>query len=174
MRQIFRIFKIFRGAAPNPAWGLTAPPKTPSWSKGRFAPCCALRSMHIIGASLSEPHSYVLPWTFVIGDIYIYINRASDRLALCPRRSKPKCRANPVLRLCLPLAFNDNDFLSKGCLCKSPVFLFLHPLHRVFNCPLRQTRSGFFRQAFCLSLPFFHPQEIDDWVRNSAFDFGGR
>ena len=77
----------------------------------------------LIGASLSEPHSYVLTWTFVIGDTYI--NRASDRLALCPRRSKPKSRANPVLRLCLPLAFNDNDFLSKGCLCKSPVFCFV-------------------------------------------------
>ena len=119
----------------------------------------------IIGASLSEPHSYVLTRTFAIGDIYIYIyiNRASDRLALCPRRSKPKSRANPVLRLSLPLALIDNDFLSKGCLCKSPVFLFLHPLHRVFSCPLRHTRSGFFRQAFCLSLPFFHAQEIDDW-----------
>ena len=51
-------------------------------------------------------------------------NRASDRLALCPRRSKPKSRANPVLRHCIPLALNDNDFLSKGCLCKSPVFCF--------------------------------------------------
>ena len=40
-----------------------------------------------IGASLSEPHSYVLTRTFAIRDIYIYINRASDRLALCPRRS---------------------------------------------------------------------------------------
>ena len=27
----------------------------------------------LIGASLSEPHSYVLTWTLVIGDIYIYI-----------------------------------------------------------------------------------------------------
>ena len=44
---------------------------------------------------------------------------------------------------------------------QEPCFLFLHPLHRVFSCPLRQTRSGFFRQAFCLSLPFFHAQEID-------------
>ena len=26
--------------------------------------------LSIIGASLSEPHSYVLTWTFVIGDIY--------------------------------------------------------------------------------------------------------
>ena len=58
MHQIFRIFKIFRGAAPNPAWGLTAPPKTPSWSKGRFAPCCALRSMHLIFQKFFTNH----PW----------------------------------------------------------------------------------------------------------------
>ena len=41
---------------------------------------CAGTGLHVlpilsivIGASLSEPHSYVLTWTFVIGDIYIYI-----------------------------------------------------------------------------------------------------
>ena len=28
------------------------------------------RAKEVIGASLSEPHSYVLTWTFVIGDIY--------------------------------------------------------------------------------------------------------
>ena len=53
-----------------------------------------------------------------------YINRASDRLALCPRRSKPKSRANPVLRHWLPLTLNGNDFLSKGCLRESLVFCF--------------------------------------------------
>ena len=36
---------------------------------------------------------------------------------------------------------------------QEPCFLFLHPLHRVFSCPLRQTLSGFFWQAFCPSLP---------------------
>ena len=36
---------------------------------------------------------------------------------------------------------------------QEPCFLFLHPLHRVFTCPLRQTRSEFFGQAFCPSLP---------------------
>ena len=41
----------------------------------------------LFGASLGEPHSYVLTWLFVIRDRYININRASDRLALCPRRS---------------------------------------------------------------------------------------
>ena len=34
MRQIFRIFKIFPGRCPEPRLG---GPKTPSWSKGRFA-----------------------------------------------------------------------------------------------------------------------------------------
>ena len=62
MRQIFRIFKIFRAAAPNPAWGggLTAPPSpnTLSWSKGRFAPWCAKRSMHLIFQKTFTNH----PW----------------------------------------------------------------------------------------------------------------
>ena len=103
------------------------------------------------GASLSEPHSYVLTRTFVIGDIY----KSSVRpLGFVPATIQPKSRANPVLRLCLPLALIDNDFLSKECLSKSPVFffLFLHPLHRVFSCPLKQTRSGFFSTSI---LSFF-------------------
>ena len=46
---------------------------------------------------------------------------------------------------------------------QEPCSLFLHPVHRVFSChQLRQTRSRFFRQAFCASLPVFQIQEIDD------------
>ena len=41
----------------------------------------------------------------------------------------------------------------KEACARALFFFFLHPLHRVFSCPLRQTRSGFFRQAFCLSYP---------------------
>ena len=95
--------------------------------------------------------------------IYIYINRASDHLALCPWRSKPKSRANPVLRQCLPLALNDNDFLSKGCLCKSPVFCFFTHCIGCSAALWDKLDLDFFRRAFCLSLPFFHAQEIDDW-----------
>ena len=76
---------------------------------------------YFIGASLSEPHSYVLTWTFVIRDI-IHIYKSSVRpLGFVPETIEPKSRANPVLRLCLPLALIDNDFLSKGCRFKSLV-----------------------------------------------------
>ena len=36
---------------------------------------------------------------------------------------------------------------------QEPCSLFLHPLHRVFSCPLRPSRSELFLQAFRLSLP---------------------
>ena len=45
-------------------------------------------------------------------------------LGFVPATIEPKSRANPVLRLCLPLALIDKDFLSKGCLCKSHVLCF--------------------------------------------------
>ena len=41
-----------------------------------------------------------------------------------PTTIQTKSRANPVLRLCFPLALIDDDFLSKGCLCISPVLCF--------------------------------------------------
>ena len=124
-------------------------------------------ALPIIGASLSEPHSYVLTRTFAIRDIYIYIYKSSVRpLGFVPATIQPKSRANPVLRLCLPLALDWRWFRLERMPVQKPCFffLFLHHLHRVFSCPLRRTRSGFFRQAFCLSLPFFHAHwEIDDW-----------
>ena len=85
-------------------------------------------------------------------------------LGFVPATIQPKSRANPVLRLCLPLALIDNDFLLKGCLCKSSVFFcfFTHCI----GCSAALSDKldlDFFRQAFCLSLPFFHAQEIDDW-----------
>ena len=96
-------------------------------------------------------------------------SRANPVLRLCllgsvPATIEPKSRANSVLRFCLPLALIDDDFLSKGCLCKSPDLCFSpHCIRCSASCPLRQARSGFFRQAYCPSLPVFQTQEIDDW-----------
>ena len=91
-----------------------------------------------------------------------------------PRRSKPKSRANPVLRHCLPLALNDNDFLSKGCLCKSLVF-FSPPTASGVQLPF-ETNSIWIFSASILSFftLFSRTRDRSIGVRNSAFDFGGR
>ena len=50
--------------------------------------------------------------------IYIYIYKSSVRpLGLVPSTIEPKSRANPVLRHCLALALNDNDFLPRKDAC---------------------------------------------------------
>ena len=94
------------------------------------------------------------------------------------RRSNPKPAEIPYfnfpfLWLWLTMISSRKDA------CARALFIVLHQLHRSFSCPqLRQTRSGFFRQAFCPSLPVFQTQErqafcpslpvfqtqkIDDW-----------
>ena len=40
-----------------------------------------------------------------------------------PTTIQPKSRANPVLQLPFLWLWIDNDFVSKGCQCKSPVFV---------------------------------------------------
>ena len=112
----------------------------------------------IIGASLSEPHSYVLTWTFVIRD------KSSVRpLGFVPATVEPKSRANPHTSTLPSVGFDWQRFPLERMPVQEPCSAFLHPVHRVFSCPLRQTRSGYFWQAFCPSLPVFHTQEIDDW-----------
>ena len=72
-----------------------------------------IQSFNIIGASLSEPHSYVLTWLFVTRHIYL-LDSTVRPLGFVPTTIEPKSRANPVLRLCLPLTLIDDDFLSNG------------------------------------------------------------
>ena len=141
-------------------------------------PVCKLQ-ITIIGASLSEPHSYVLTWTFVIRDIYIYIYiyKSSVRpLGFVPATIEPKSRANPVLWLCLPLALIDDDFLSKGCRFKSPVLCFLPPLHRCSAALWDKLDLNFWTSvlSFFNRLKTFTHKKSTIGVRNSAFDFGGR
>ena len=57
---------------------------------------------------------------------------------------------------------------------QEPRSLFLHPLHRVFSCPLRQAQSGFFDNRSVLLYPSFTHKRSTIGVQNSAFDFSGR
>ena len=54
---------------------------------------------------------------------------------------------------------------------QEPCSLFLHPLHRVFSCPLRQTRCEFFDKRSVLLYPSqdLHTREIDDWRQKFRF-----
>ena len=104
--------------------------------------------------------------------IYIYIYKSSVRpLWLCARDDPTKIpRKSRTSTLPSP-GFDWRWSPLERMPVQEPCSLFLPPLHRVFSCPLRQARSGFFWLAFCPSLPVFHTQEIDDWRPNFSFRF---
>ena len=118
------------------------------------------------------------------------IDRASDRLALCPRPSTQNPAQIPYFRLCLPLALIDDDFLSKGCLCNSPVLCFLtHCIGRSAALSWDKLDLDFFdkrsvllypsfrhksdKRSVLLYLSFRHNRSTIG-VRNFPFGFGGR
>ena len=102
--------------------------------------------------------------------IYIYIYKSSVQpLGFVPAKSEPKSRANPVLRLCLPLALIDDEFLSKGCRFKSPVLCFFPHCTGCSAALWDKLDLNFFDKRSFLSLPVFHTQEIDAWRPNFSF-----
>ena len=134
------------------------------------------KKQFIIGASLSEPHSYVLTRTFAIRDIYIYIyiNRASDRLALCPRRSNQNPSQIPYCDFAFLWLWLTMISFRKYAGSRALFFVSLPPpppTASVFSCPLRQTRSDFFDKRSVLLYPSqdFHTQEIGDWRQKFRF-----
>ena len=86
-------------------------------------------------------------------------------LGLVPATIEPKSRANPVLRLCLPLALIDDDFLSKGCRFKSPVLCFFTHCIGCSAALWDKLDLNFFDKRSVLLYPSqdFQTQEIDDW-----------
>ena len=134
--------------------------------------------MTLVGASLSEPHSYVLTWTFVIRDIYIYIyiNRASDLLALCPRRSNQ----NPA-----QIAYSDFAFLwlwltmisSRNDAGSRALFFVSSPTASGVQLPFETNSISIFLTgvlSFFTRLKTFTHKKSTIGIRISAFDFDGR
>ena len=105
--------------------------------------------------------------------LIVYINRASDRLALCPRRSNQ----NPA-----QIPYFDFTFLwlwlamisSRKDACARALFFVSSPTASGVQLPFETNSILIFRQAFCPSLPVFHAQEIDEWRPKFRFRFDGR
>ena len=72
MRQIFRIFKIFRGAAPNPAWGLTAPPRPPAGLRDASRPAAQSAACTLFSKNLSQTTLGPRPATPLSSSLYFY------------------------------------------------------------------------------------------------------
>ena len=92
-----------------------------------------------------------------------YINRASDRLALCPRWSNQNPAQLPYfdfafLRLWLTMISSRKDA------CERALFFVSSPTASGVQLPFETNSIWiFFRQAFCPSLPVFYAHEIDEW-----------
>ena len=121
---------------------------------------------------LEQPHAQ-FPFLFpIVFSINIY--KSSVRpLGLVPATIEPKSRANPVLRLCLPLALIDDDLLSKGCRFKSPVLCFFTHCSGCSAALCDKLDLNFFDKRSVLLYPSqdFHTQEIDDWHAHPKFRF---